>query len=444
MWGGLIDYWKYIDDTSFVETTQQGLLAQIGPAQNFIMPQQTFDEGNDDQVFWCLASMSAAETDFPNPSSPSWLQLSENCFNNQVSRWDTSTCGGGLKWQIYPQNNYGYNYKNSISNGGLFQLAARLALFTGNSTYSDWANTVWDWTNSVGLMDSNYNVYDGANDETNCSPVTPIQWTYNVGIFMYGAANMYNLTGQQEWLDRTNGLIQASKEFFWPEGNASAAMYEAACEPYNTCDNDQYSFKAYLGRWLGKTTIVAPSTAEAIYPLLQTSATAAAQSCSGGSDGVTCGTKWYTGGWDGTRGAGQQLSALEVVQSLLVANGGAPIKQTSQQNADTASSADPPSSAKSTTSTSSTIQPTTTVIDKMQAAAIHVSDTLVNKDANNTVSANETSTATSPSRSTTPSITGSMAATATPHANAAHGSWMLVDGLACIAAGVLGAMLAVT
>lgn len=441
MWGGLIDYWKYIGDTSFVETTQQGLLAQIGPAQNFIMPQQTFDEGNDDQVFWCLASMSAAETDFPNPSSPSWLQLSENCFNNQISRWDTTTCGGGLKWQIYSQDSYGYNYKNSVSNGGLFQLAARLALYTGNSTYSNWANTVWNWTNSVGLMDSNYNVYDGANDETNCSPVSPIQWTYNVGIYMYGAATMYNLTGQQGWLDRTNGLIQASKAFFWPESNSSAAMYEPACEPYNTCDNDQYSFKAYLGRWLGQTTILAPSTAEAIYPLLQTSATAAAQSCSGGSDGVTCGTKWYTGGWDGTNGAGQQLSALEIVQSLLVANGGAPTKQTSQQNADP--SVNNVKSATSATSTAPKVQPTTTVVDKMQAAAIHASDALVNKDANNTMLLNGTSSATSPSRPTITSITGSMTATATPHSNAAHGSWIGADGVACIAAGALAALLAV-
>lgn len=431
MWGGLIDYWNYIGDTSFVETTQQGLLAQIGPAQNFIMPQQTFDEGNDDQVFWCLASMTAAETNFPNPSGPSWLQLSENCFNNQISRWDANTCGGGLTWQIYPSNVNGLNYKNSISNGGLFQLAARLARFTGNSTYTQWANTVWDWMNTVGLMDSDYNVYDGANDQTNCSPVTRIQWSYNVAIFMYGAANMYNMTTQQQWLDRTNGLVQASSVFFWPNGNASDAMYEPACEPYNTCDNDQFSFKAYLGRWLGKTTILAASTADTIYPLLQTSAIAAAQSCSGESDGVTCGTKWYTGGWDGTWGAGQQLSALEVVQALLVASGSAPRTQTQQQNAE------PPAQVVSSSSAAPKPQATLTVIDQMQAAAIKPTEALANKQGvvvNDTMRANETASATSPSRPTITSITGSIAATATAPTNAATESAVDANGLSSVIA----------
>jgi mannan endo-1,6-alpha-mannosidase len=54
-------------------------------------------------------------------------------------------------------------------------------------------------------------------------------------------------------------------------------------------------------------------------PTLQISAIAASRSCSGGFDGVTCGTKLYTGGWDGTWGVGQQLSALDIVQLVLVA-----------------------------------------------------------------------------------------------------------------------------
>jgi len=53
-------------------------------------------------------------------------------------------------------------------------------------------------------------------------------------------------------------------------------------------------------------------------PLLQASAQAAAQSCSGGTDGVTCGTKWYTAGWDNTYGVGQQMNALEIFQAQLI------------------------------------------------------------------------------------------------------------------------------
>ena len=104
--------------------------------------------------------MSAAEVNYQSVSllQPQWLTLAENYFNNQISRWDTSSCNGGLKWQIYPQNSYGYDYKNSISNGRLFQLAARLARYTRNQSCIDWANAVWDWTTDVGLIDDSYNV----------------------------------------------------------------------------------------------------------------------------------------------------------------------------------------------------------------------------------------------------------------------------------------------
>lgn len=54
-----------------------------------------------------------------------------------------------------------------------------------------------------------------------------------------------------------------------------------------------------------------------IRPYLETSAAAAAQSCSGGLDGVTCGENWSVSGWDGVYGLGEQMSALEVILSLI-------------------------------------------------------------------------------------------------------------------------------
>lgn len=101
--------------------------------------------------------------------------------------------------------------------------------------------------------------------------------------------------------------------------------YEVACEPNNNCNVDQLSFKAYLSRWMAATTKVAPWTADQILPLLASSAQAAAQSCSGGNDGNVCGTKWTQPGWDGTFGVGQQMSALEVIQSNLIKKVSGPV-----------------------------------------------------------------------------------------------------------------------
>ncbi len=138
--------------------------------------------------------MTAAELKFPNgpDNSPSWLALAQAVFNEQASRWDADTCGGGLHWQIQPIQN-GYNIKNSIANGGFAQLAARLARYTANDTYARWAEKMFDWTVTTSLLDTTtWVVEDTAEISTNCQSGDPLQWTYNYGTFVSAAAYMYN------------------------------------------------------------------------------------------------------------------------------------------------------------------------------------------------------------------------------------------------------------
>ncbi len=324
MFGTMIDYWYYTGDSTYNEVTSQALLFQVGPNADYMPPNQTKTEGNDDQGFWALAAMSAAEVNFPNPPSnqPQWLALAQAVFNLQAARWDTTTCGGGLKWQIFTFNN-GYNYKNSISNGCFFNLAARLAKYTGNETYAQWAEKAWDWTASIGLLDNNYYVYDGSDDTINCTQINHIQWTYNAGAFLLGAANMYNYTnGSAMWTQRLNGMMQGIDVFF-PENNI---MQEVACENNGMCDVDQHSFKAYLARWMAATTKMAPFTYNKIMSYLAPSAQAAAEQCCGGSNGRTCGLKWTMNTtWDGSYGVGQEMAALEVIQSNLITQASGPV-----------------------------------------------------------------------------------------------------------------------
>lgn len=162
------------------------------------MPEdQKLTEGNDDQGFWGLTAMMAAETKFQDPpdTSPGWLALAQGVFNTQAGRWDNSSCNGGLRWQIYTWNS-GFDYKNSISNGCFFNLAARLALYTGDKIYSDWAIKTWDWVNNVGLITPEYDVFDGANLLINCTKKDETQWSYNAGVFLLGTAAMYNYVSQ--------------------------------------------------------------------------------------------------------------------------------------------------------------------------------------------------------------------------------------------------------
>lgn len=127
MWGTLIHYWHYTGDDTYVNDTIAGIQAQTGSSNNFEPVAQAFDLGNDDQAFWALTTMSAVEYNFPAPPSgdSSWLALTQAVFNRQAGRWDTATCAGGLRWQLV-LGTAGYDYKNSISNGCFFNIAARL------------------------------------------------------------------------------------------------------------------------------------------------------------------------------------------------------------------------------------------------------------------------------------------------------------------------------
>ncbi|KAI9809346.1 MAG: hypothetical protein M1825_002638 [Sarcosagium campestre] len=327
MFGSMVDYWYYTGDDTYNEKTTQALQFQVGPKNDFMPPNQTSTEGNDDQAFWGLAAMSAAENKYPDPpdDQPQWLALAQAVFNTQAVRWDNQTCRGGLRWQIFSFNN-GYNYKNTISNGCFFNLAARLAMYTDNRTYYEWADTMYDWTENIGLMTDKFQFYDGTDATNNCTTVNRIQWSYNAGNYLIGAANMYNYTKgaeQDKWKQRVTGILNATSVFFDPKN--VDVMYEVACENNGKCNVDQRSFKAYLSRWMAATTKVAPFTADFIMPKLRTSALAAAKTCTGGASGNFCGQKWTTGSFDNSMGVGEQMCALEVMQSNLIGTVAGPV-----------------------------------------------------------------------------------------------------------------------
>lgn len=104
-------------------------------------------------------------------------------------------------------------------------------------------------------------------------------------------------------------------------------MIEIACERNGLCDHDQRSFKGYLARWMGFAMLTAPWTRETIMPRLRASAVAAAKQCGPGKNG--CGLRWWQGGVnDGQVGVGEQMSALETIQNLLIDQVAGPVGET--------------------------------------------------------------------------------------------------------------------
>ncbi|KJZ71726.1 hypothetical protein HIM_08868 [Hirsutella minnesotensis 3608] len=325
LFGTMIEYAHYAGDNKYNEVTRVAMTHQAGGNQDFLTPNWTAHMGNDDQGFWGLSAMSAAELNFENPppNEPQWLSTAQGTFNTMAhpDRHDDE-CGGGLRWQINAYSQ-GYRYKNSISNGLFFNLGARLARYTGNATYQDWAVKTWDWERRVGLMDDDYAVYDGAWTNDNCGKIETSQYTYNAGVWLHGAAFMFNHTnGSPEWQKRVEGLLDHMLAKFFPKKIA----IETVCQndEVNKCRRDTLIHKGVVHRWLANVAQLAPFTAAKITPVLQESAKAAVRQCTGGESGRQCGFQWTTGKYDGTANVATEMSVLSAVLSVLSAKGVAP------------------------------------------------------------------------------------------------------------------------
>ena len=107
-------------------------------------------------------------------------------------------------------------------------------------------------------------------------------------------------------------------------------MFEAACEPSESCQDEELAFKGLTAQWMGETMQVAPFTRDTITNYLQKSAEGAAKQCSGGHSGTTCGAQWTESKYDGRTGLEQEYSAFNVI----LANLAVPLRLPVPTNAD--------------------------------------------------------------------------------------------------------------
>ena len=353
--GAMLQNWFLCDNDTFVPLIQDAIVHQAGPQWDFMPENQTMVEGNDDQGVWAMTLMEAVERGFPEvEGAASYLTMAENTFKTMWDRWNDSNCNGGLRWQIYPWNN-GYDYKNTISNICLFTFAARLGRYTGDESYFNVAQTVWDWLIGTGLIvdeNNNIHIFDGASVNDNCTSITKLEWTYNYGLLIAGCAYLYSATNEEVWLDRLNSYLTAATVYFFQDG----VMYEAACQPYDTCNNDQRAFKGLFAQMLGLTSVLVPSTADTINPLIRASALAAARTCDGGYSGHTCSMNWLLDTTDGVYGLGEQIDALDVMQALLIHSKPLPYSEAGGRIRMSSSSSASSSSSVESSSTASVIQ----------------------------------------------------------------------------------------
>lgn len=115
--------------------------------------------------------------------------------------WNT-TMGGGIAWRkAMPY------YKNTPANGPAAILAARLYKEFNNPDDLIWSKKIYTW-----IKDSLYNrstgwVYDGMNDNNDGVRNTTWKFTYNQGLFVGAAVELFKITNESGYL---NDAIQAA------------------------------------------------------------------------------------------------------------------------------------------------------------------------------------------------------------------------------------------
>lgn len=80
--------------------------------------------------------------------------------------------------------------------------------------------------------------YSGLNDECT-STGHPQTWTYNQGVMLSTFGLLYKATGEQQYFDRGNELINAVRT----SSSANGVLVEVMCDEEGTCNFDQEGFK---------------------------------------------------------------------------------------------------------------------------------------------------------------------------------------------------------
>ncbi len=336
LWGTLVDYWHYTNDTTYNDVVQQALIFQ---SDNSYMPGNwSLSMGNDDQGFWaCLPCWPPRPPSRTRPranhSGWPWHRPSSTHRRLPTATMEpaAAACGGRSSRPTTATATRTASPTASSSTSARASLGIR-----GTTRTRPKATQTWDWLNQVGFMNSEYDIFDGANVDTNCTDLHKEQFTYNAAIYLQGAAFMYDyvscpattiaastlaLTGEQTngsaiWKQRVTGLLNRTLEVFFTNG----VPVEISCElaDHVQCKTDMFSFKGFLLRWMASTAQLAPFTHSIIMPVLKSSAAAAIKSCNGN----VCGFRWTTGSYDGSTGAGQQMNVVAALSALLVDGAG--------------------------------------------------------------------------------------------------------------------------
>jgi predicted alpha-1,6-mannanase (GH76 family) len=194
----------------------------------------------DDTMWWALAWIQAYDVTHQRR----YLNEAITIAGYDNGFWDTSTCGGGIWW------NRERTYKNAITNGQYVRLTAALHnRIPGDTAWLARTRTAWTWYVHSGLINSSTGlVNDGLTDS--CQNNGQTVWTYNQGLAIGGAVEVYRATHDPSALATARKLADAALAApTLVQGGVLTESCDVLTVP--TCDDNQKQFKGIFTRYLG-------------------------------------------------------------------------------------------------------------------------------------------------------------------------------------------------
>lgn len=134
-------------------------------------------------------------------------------------------------------------------------MAASLANRVGSDqkqNYADAATAGWEWFFKSGLVDADWLVVDGMNNDT-CEP-TGAKRSYNQGVILSAATELYKATGNSSYLELAGNIANATTALNSTITDANGLIKE--CD--GGCDTQGSMFKGALFRGLHQLQLADP------------------------------------------------------------------------------------------------------------------------------------------------------------------------------------------
>lgn len=186
----------------------------------------------DDMEWNAIAMLRAYQT----TNDKKFESAADTVWENIKTGW-TSVAGGGVMWSKSTPNS-----KNACSNGPASILASKLYQINHKSSELEWAKKIYNWEKNTLVDPGTGAVWDHIS-VSNGNETIAKTWlfTYNQGTFIGAAVKLYNITGNQIYLndaiktaDYTLNALTTSDRILKDEGSGDGGLFNGIFMRYLT------------------------------------------------------------------------------------------------------------------------------------------------------------------------------------------------------------------